>query len=111
ASKALKRLGLDAGQLAAMDVDARIAAIADRMVELGYSTQQAADTLRKLGVESGAVVNLMLDGGDAIRRWRADVEAFGLSVSAVDASKIEAANDAMAKVGLVMEAVGNRIAV
>ncbi len=53
----------------------------------------------------------MRNGGDAIRNASKEVKDFGLSLSAIDAAKVEAANDAMDRVGLATEAVQNRIAV
>jgi iron-sulfur cluster repair protein YtfE (RIC family) len=109
--EALKLLKLDAEDLSRMDVDQRMAAIADRMKDMGLSTQQAADILRQMGIRQGSVVNLMLQGGDAVREWRKEIEELGLALSDVDAAKVEAANDAMAKIGLVTEAVIQRFTV
>ncbi len=108
---ALARLGLDAQELSRMDVDERMATVADRMRDMGLSTQEAADLLRQMGIRQGSVVNLMLEGGDAIRKWRQEIEELGLALSDVDAAKVEAANDAMEKIGLVTEAVIQRFTV
>ncbi|MFN7177112.1 MAG: hypothetical protein ACK4MX_09510, partial [Thermaurantiacus sp.] len=111
AADALRRLRLEAADLARMDVDQRFAAIADRMRELNYSTDQQADTLRQLGIRQVEVINLMLAGSDAINSARADVEAFGVAVSDIDAATIERANDAMSRLSMFMEGIGNQIAV
>jgi hypothetical protein len=111
AGDALKRLGLDADVLLAMDADARLAAIADRMNQLGLSSSQAAQFLKELGVESKEMALLLIGGGDAIRAARQEVEDLGLGLSEIDASKVEAANDAMSRIRLVTEALGNRLAV
>lgn len=111
AADALRRLRLEAADLANMDVDQRFAAIADRMRELNYSTDQQADTLRQLGIRQGEVINLMLAGSDAINSARADVEAFGVAVSDIDAATIERANDAMSRLSMFMEGIGNQMAV
>lgn len=111
AADALDRLGLNAEDLAEMDVDERIATIADRMHELDMSAAEAGDTLRDFGVRNGQVINLMRQGGDAIRNARQEVDTLGLSLSEVDAAKVEAANDAMARIGSVSEGVSNQLAV
>jgi len=111
AKKALDMLGLSARDLAKQDADTRIATIADRVKELGLSSAQVADILRDFGIRGGEMVDFLRQGGDAIRAARDDVRAFGLSVSEVDAAKIEAANDAMARIGLTMEAVRNQLAI
>ncbi len=108
---ALDALGLSARALSQLDTDQRMAVIADRMRELGLSSSQAADLLRKLGFENENFVPLMLAGGDAIRQARQDVDAFGISLSAVDAAKVEMANDAMARIGLTFEAIRKELTI
>jgi hypothetical protein len=106
-----ERLGLSVDSLSSMDVDERLATIADRMQTLGLSTQQAGDELRQMGIRNGEMINLMLQGGDAIRGARNEVAALGLSLSAVDAAQVEAANDSFARIGLVVEGISQRMAV
>jgi hypothetical protein len=106
-----ERLGLSVDSLSNMDVDERLATIADRMQTLGLSTQQAGDELRQMGIRNGEMINLMLQGGDAIRGARNEVAALGLSLSAVDAAQVEAANDSFARIGLVVEGISQRMAV
>lgn len=111
ASDALKRLGLDAKQLSKMDADDRLALIADRIKKLGLNSQQTADLMAMLGIKSSEIANMMRKGGDEIRNARADLEAFGVTVNQIDAKQIEQANDAFDKIGLVIQGVGNKIAV
>lgn len=110
AADALERLGLNARELADMDVDERFATIADRMNEMGLSSAQAADELRQLGIRQGEVVALMREGGDAIRNASNLIEQYGLNISDVDARNIEAANDAWNRTGLVMEGIRAQMA-
>ena len=111
AFESFERLGLSVESLSGMDVDQRLATIADRMKEMGLSTQEAGDELRQMGIRNGEMVNLMLQGGDAIRAGRKEVDALGLSLSAVDAAQVEAANDSFARIGLVVEGISQRMAV
>lgn len=111
AYEALKRLGLSARELGAMDLDERMAAIADAIREAGLSSQGTQDALAKMGVTQGELVLLMQSGGEAIRAARQEIEDLGLSLSDVDAAKVEAANDAMERVKLASTAVAQRLAV
>lgn len=111
AVNALDRLGLNARDLMAMDVDQRMATIADAMRAQGMSAGQASDALRELGVRSREMSLLMIEGGDSIRNAREEVNDLGLSISAVDAAKIEIANDAFSRVGSVIEGVKTTLAV
>src|SRR5690554_103526 len=111
AAESFKRLGLDAQALGQMDVDQRIATIADRMHGLGLSTAEAADELRQMGIRNTEMVNLMLQGGDGIRNARGEVDELGLSLSEIDAAKVEAANDSFARIGMVIEGISQRLAI
>lgn len=111
ARKVIALLGLDAAKLSQMDLDERMATVADRIRDLGLSTAQAADVLNKFGITNTEVVDLMRQGGDVIRSARRDIDEFGLSLSAVDAAKVEMANDAMGRISLTFEAIRNKITV
>jgi hypothetical protein len=111
AVKALDMLGLSARDLMLMDVDKRMAVIADRMREIGMSAGQAQDMLRQLGVRSREMSLLMIQGGDAIRNARQEVTSLGLSMTALDTAKVEQANDQMQRLGFLMDGVRQQFAV
>lgn len=109
---ALERLGLSAEKLAGMDIDQRMAAVSDRIRELGLSTAQTSDILRDFGVRmDGAIIDALRQGGDAIRAAREDVDALGLTFTKIDGLKVEMANDAMGRLSLTLEAVSQRMAI
>ncbi|MEP3033382.1 MAG: hypothetical protein ABJO67_03445, partial [Pseudoruegeria sp.] len=110
AGRALKQLGLDAADLAGLDADEKIARIADRVVDLGLDAGETTSVLRDLGVRNREMALLMLQGGDAIRTARKDVEDYGLALTAVDASRIEAANDKISRLGNIGRYVGQQLA-
>lgn len=111
AAKALRMLGLDAKELADMDIDQRMATLADRMEELDLSAAEAGNALRDLGVRNGEIINLMRQGGDAIRDAKEELRGFGLSITEIDAAKIERANDAMERIGFAGEAIAQAFTV
>ncbi|ATG73683.1 hypothetical protein AN401_07270 [Zobellella denitrificans] len=111
AQDALSALGLSAEELVNMDVDERVAAIADAMKQYGLNSAQTAFALRELGIRQSAIVNLMQDGGDAIRNSREQIIKFGAALSDVDAAKIERANDAISEIDVVLTGIRNKIAV
>lgn len=110
AQRALDALGISAKQLSGSDADEKLALIADRVKALGLSTGEASSVLRDLGVRNREMVLLMLSGGEAIRAARRDIEDYGLAVSSVDAGQIEQANDRIARLGLVTQYLGQRLA-
>lgn len=110
AQKAYKELGLDAAELADMPLPERLAAIAERINQLDNAAQRQsiADSLMSGGRN---VVKLFESGGDAIHAAIEEVEGFGLAVDEVDAAAIEAANDSIARLGIVSESAQNAVAV
>lgn len=111
AIEAVKRLGLNLDELRKMDADERVAAIADAVRDFGGSAQEAARHLQNLGFEQREALGFFRAGGDAIRAARREVEEYGLSVSAIDAAKIEAAGDAMQRIGRIAEVIRTSLAV
>ena len=111
AADALEHLGMNARDLMEMDVDARMGAIADRINEMGMSAQDAAGIMRDFGVRSNEVSLALLQGSGAIRAARGEVEKYGLSMSGPMAAGVEAANDAMSRIGFVFEGMRNQLAV
>lgn len=112
ANEALRALTLNARELQGMDADEKMATLADAIRACGLSTEQTVAALKELGIKGGTeLVDSMRNGGEAIRAARKEVDEFGISLSDVDARKVEAANDAMDRMHLALEAVQNRIAI
>ena len=111
AAATMERLGLSASELLNLDIDDRMAVIADRMRELRFTSAQAQDALAQLGIRNRQLALLFTQGGDAIRGARQEVRDFGLEISQVDARQVEIANDAFSRVGLVVEGVRQQLAI
>jgi hypothetical protein len=111
AAESMARLGVSADDLSRMDADERMATLADRFSELGMSSSAVQYELRQLGIRGNEMVAFMQSGGGAIRAAQQEVEDLGLSLSAIDAAKVEQANDAFARIGLLVESVSQRIAI
>lgn len=110
ADRALKALGLEAKAIESLDADEKLATIADRVKELGLSTGETTAILRDLGVRNREMVLLVGAGGDAIRQARKDIKDYGLEVSQVDSDRIEAANDAIERLSLITQYLGQQLA-
>ena len=111
ALETMDRLGLSASELANMDADERLASIADAIKDSGMSAQESARHLQQLGFTQAEANEFFRQGGDAIRNARGEVDEYGLSLSEVDAAKVEAANDAFSRIGRVIEVIRQRLAV
>jgi len=108
--RALDALGISVAQLEGLDADAKLALIADQVQALGLDAGETTAILRDLGVRNREMALLVLQGGDAIRQARADIEEYGLALDDVDAARIEAANDSMGRLGLITQYAGQQIA-
>lgn len=111
AYEAIHRLGISIQELSSMDADERIKLISDRMAELGYSTQQSSATLRDLGIKQQEIINLFLEGSKSISQAKDELKAWGVLLSDVDAAKVESAGDSFDKLKVILQGIGNQIAI
>lgn len=109
AAKSIEALGLNVQAMRSMDADQKVAYIADQIQAMGVSAQEASFHLRKLGFDQASAAGVFMQGGDAFRQAREDVERFGLAVSQLDGSKMEAINDNISVLGAAMDGLKTRI--
>ena len=111
AADSLDEMGLSAETLAMMPTDQALGEIADAMqgVELASDRARIAqDLFGKSGIE---LTNMLEGGSAALEDATREADELGLSMSRVDAAKIEAANDAFDKVQKILLSVGQTIAI
>jgi len=111
AGAAFDRLGLAADDLLDLDVDDRVALIADAMQGLESEAEMAAIAFNIFGEAGLRMVPLLLQGGDAIRGAREELDRFGVTVTEAGAQRVEAANDAVTTLGLAFTGLGNTLAI
>jgi hypothetical protein len=109
AAEALQRLGLSAAELLAMPLDERITAINSAIEEFVPLAGQAAVAGALFG-EEGSLAMLRIDPSMIVQAT-GDIERFGVAVSEVDSDQIERTNDALSRLSLIGEGLGNRVAV
>ena len=111
AAKAVKELGLDAKELAALSPDQAFIKITKAME--GVENQSDKVRLAFKFFDSGGVglVNTMGAGADALKKTIAEAETLGATVNRIDAAKIEMANDAMFRGEQATKGFGNAITV
>ena len=112
ASEALGQLGLAAADLDNLDADEKLALIADRIKALGLTTGEASAVLQGFGIRNREMVLAVIGGGDALRKAREDLLDYGLAGERLDrmAPAIEAANDAIGRLGLIGRYAGQELA-
>lgn len=107
--EAFDRLGLSAQALYDMPLDERIAAINTALKENVQASERAAVAAEIYGAKNGAAMELL--DADAIAQAAKEVEIFGLNLSDIDASKVDAANDSIAVIGMGLDGIGKQLAV
>lgn len=111
AAEALADLGISAQKLDRMSADEGVALIADELNKLESTAEKsriAFDLFGRSGIE---LFTLFQGGSEGLAAARAEAERLGLTISRVEASKIEAANDAMTRARRVLTGVGQQLAV
>ena len=111
AKDAFADLGLDLAALNAMPTAARfetlttaLGGVSDRTLQASY----AADIFGRSGTD---LINLIDQGAAGLAQAKTEVDDYGVALSRVDAAKLEAANDAMFRVGQIAQGAGNQLTV
>jgi hypothetical protein len=108
---AFQRLGLSMSDIGGLGADEQFRIIAERIAAIGDPATRTSTALDIFG-KSGAEALTMFQGyGAAVEEAAAFQREFGLAVSDFDAQQIEAANDAMGRLGLATEGLGTALAV
>jgi len=110
AGDALDALGLSAQELANMPVDKRLDAIGTAVNGLSTQTEKAAVTADLFSRSGLDMMNVFEQGEGAISEAVKEMRMLGVAVSETDASAIERANDAMSRIGDVIQGVSNQLA-
>ncbi len=106
---ALERLSLSAAELMKLPLDERVRQINGAIEEFVPAAERAAVAGQLFG-EEGSIAMGRLDAATLDQAIK-DVKDFGVAVSDVDADKIEEANDAVSRLGLIAVGTGNKLAV
>ncbi|KHQ51256.1 phage tail tape measure protein [Mameliella alba] len=109
AAKALKRLGISAQSLEGLNMDQKIARINKAIEETVPAAERAAVATAIFGSRAGLVAGRL--DASTIEAARKEMERFGVTVSEIEADRVEEANDAISSLGLVVRGLGNQLAV
>lgn len=105
AKAGLEKLGLGLDELLGKDPAEQFRVIADRISALGTQEEKAAAATDLFGRSGAELVNVLELGRAGLDAMQADAEKLGITFSRVDAAKVEAANDALTRVGEVLRGV------
>lgn len=108
AVKALDKIGLSAKELVKLSPDQQFAAISKELEGIGNQSEKVALAFKFF--DSGGV-DLVRLTGNAVAEARAEMELLGISISRLDAAKIESANDAFQRIGRNITGVQQKMTV
>ena len=111
AADSIEKLGLNAETLALMGADQAVMEIADAFGDLDTAADQARVAQDLFGRSGLDMINMLHGGSDALRETSEEAELLGISISRVDAAKIEAANDSFHRAQTAIKGVGMTIEV
>lgn len=110
-ANAFSFLGLEAKELINLSADQQFQKIAESLAEIENPTVRNATALQIFGKSGRDVINMLEDFKLNLDEAREFNDRFGLSVSAIDARKVEEANDQFGRLGKVIQGFGNIIAI
>ena len=105
AKAGLEKLGLTLEDLLGKDPAEQFRVIADGVSRLGTQEEKAAAATDLFGRAGADLVNVLELGRAGLDAMQQDAEKLGITFSRVDAAKVEAANDALTRVGAVLKGV------
>ncbi|WP_028471286.1 hypothetical protein [Neptunomonas japonica] len=94
AAKSLRQLGLDAEELGRLTPDEQLYVLADAFKGVESQSERVRIAFNLFGREGVSMVNMLAGGADGLRAMAKEADDLGLSLSRVDAAKVEIANDA-----------------
>lgn len=111
ASTALAELNLNAMELSQLSPDQQFSKIASAMEEVGSQSDRVRLGFKLFDSGGVGLINAMRGGAEAIAEARKEADQLGITISRVDAAKLEAANDAVYRSDQVWKGLGNTLAV
>lgn len=104
----LNAMGLSIEQLIRLSPDERIRTIAQRISEIEDSSTRASAAVNLFGESGRDLVTLFAGGAGGLDDFVSQAERLGAAFSREELARVEAARDAIAEIGLVIESVSAR---
>ena len=109
AKGAIKELGLDARKLVNMPLDERMLALADAFQGVQGDSDKLRLAFKLFDSEGAALVNTLAKGRDGLQAMFKEADTLGAVMSQSAATGVEAANDALSKLGTLMGGIKNQM--
>lgn len=109
--KAFGSLGLSMQDLRNLSPDEQFAKIAERLNAIQDPAQKTALSMEVFGRSGRAAINMLEGYNEALANASEFNRTFGITLSQAESDSVEAANDAVGRLSLAFEGLGNRLAV
>ncbi|MBS9903248.1 hypothetical protein [Vibrio alginolyticus] len=109
AAPALKQLGLDAQALGQMTPDQQLYALSDAFTQVESQSDRVRLAFKLFDSEGVGMVNMLSGGSAGLREMANEADQLGITLSRIDAAKVEAANDSMYKISAVTSAMSREL--
>jgi hypothetical protein len=106
-----RALGLSISELQGLTPDEQFAKIAESLDGITDPATKTALAMEVFGRSGREAINMLSGYSDAAANAAEFQQRFGIAVSQVDSDRIEAANDALGRVQMVLGAIGTQLAV
>ena len=111
AGDALRALGLNAEQMLSMAPAAAFSRTASAIAAIEHPTRRSDLAIKIMGRSAGQLATLLATESETMARARREAELFGTALSASATLRVEAANDAISRLGLAAEGLSVHMAV
>jgi len=96
---ALDLLGLSISDISGLRADQALGVIADRFKDLKSQTDRSQVAFKLFGKSGLAMINVLDQGSEGLKRSEERTKAFGVSLTDIDAQALQRANDAWYEMG------------
>ncbi|EKO3721376.1 hypothetical protein P0F40_000831 [Vibrio metschnikovii] len=111
AAGAIKELNLTASELNQLTPDQQLKRVADAMQNVENQSDRLRLSVQLFDTEGAAMVNMLANGSQGLNDMAAEADRLGLTLSRIDAAKIEMANDSLFRVNSLTKALKQNIAI
>lgn len=108
---AFSALGINVKDFMALSSDQQFEMLAQRISEIESPAVRSAVAMKIFGRSGDQMLNMIKDGTGSLTLAADETKRFGLEISRIDAAQLEAANDAVLKVGAAAGGAARQFAV
>jgi hypothetical protein len=111
AADALARFGLSAADLSAQDPAATFVQLVGALGQIENPVERMKAATDLFGKSAQGILNLAVQGADGLEQMMQEADDLGITISDLDAAKVDEADDAMTRIWETVAGVGRTLAV